>query len=59
MWRGRVQVAMCEKDHIVPPSTLTLKLQWIPFTYPVEGDGKYQKHQHHSKCVSACHLQDK
>ena len=46
---------MCEKDHIRPPSKITLKIQWIPYTYThLEGAAATSvahKHHHRSKCV--------
>ena len=48
------QVAMCEKLNIRPPSKVTLKIQWIPYTYAEHesgGAGSDKKHKHH-KCAA-------
>ena len=47
-------MALCEKTKIRPPSKVTMKIQWIPYTYADHETGAHagdKKHKHH-KCAA-------
>ena len=46
-------MALCEKTKIRPPSKVTMKIQWIPYTYADHETGHAgdKKHKHH-KCAA-------
>lgn len=46
---------MCEKTNIRPPSKVTMKIEWIPYTYADHDHGHAadeKKHKHHKCAVS-------
>jgi len=48
-------VALCEKTKIHPPSKVTMKIQWIPYTYADHETGHAgdKKHKHHKYATDA------